>query len=142
MSTDAVDFRGAVGTLFDTGWAGATPVAWPNRDFKPPSDQKTHWVRMSIFEADSRQHEIGCPTPQFREEGLVIFQVFAPRNKGDGQALTLADSIGNIFRKQKVIYTNGRAIFRAPQRRQVGPTSDGDWYQVNVSIPYVRDNIA
>lgn len=147
MATDAVDFRAAVGTLFNTGWAGATPIAWPGRDFEPPADLAS-FVRMTIIESDSRQIEIGHTTNQYREVGLIIFQIFTETDQGDGLALTLADNVANIFRSQQVTYTDGRAIFRAPQRRVIGPNSDGvsssagNWFQVNVSIPYIRDNIA
>ena len=70
MATDAVDFRGAVGTLFDTGWAGQTDIAWPGKDFTQPDDQSS-WVRLTIIESDTRQYEIGCPTNQYREAGLA-----------------------------------------------------------------------
>jgi hypothetical protein len=142
MATDSVDFRGAVGTFFAAGWGTTTPIAWPGRDYAPPASQSS-WVRLTVIESDTRQHEIGTVSQnQYRESGLVIVQVFTETNQGDGPALTLADQVATIFRKQSVAYTNGRAIFRAPQVRVIGPNSDAAWFQVNVSIPYIRDNIA
>lgn len=138
MSTDSVDFRGATGTFFNTGWASATPVSWPGRDFSPPTDGSS-WVRFTISEGESFQHEMGKVEVQFRDVGLVMIQVFTELNKGDGPALTLADQVATIFRRKKVTYTDGRAIFRAPNIRRVGP--DEAWYQVNVTVPYVRDTL-
>jgi hypothetical protein len=140
MSTDAVDFRGAVGTFFDTGWAATTPIAWPGRDYTPPSNGAS-WVRLSITESDTNQIEIGAPCPQHREAGLIIVQVFTETNKGDGPAITLADQVATIFRRQQVTYTDGRAIFRSPQVRVIGPSAEAEWFQVNVSIPYIRDTL-
>jgi len=135
-----VDFRAAVGTLFDTGWASATPIAWQGRSFEPAKDD-TSWVRLSILESDTFQHEIGSTNVQQREVGLVMVQVFTQVDKGDGPALTLADSVATIFRRQNVLYTNGRAIFRIPRVRVIGIDGSGAtaWFQVNVSVPYIRD---
>lgn len=147
MSTDAVDFRGAIGAFFAAGWGTTTEVAWPGRDYTPPTDQ-TSWVRMSIIESDTFQHEIGTPCPQFREVGLIIFQVFTKADIGDGPARALADQIATIFRRQSISYTDGRALIEAPAIRVIGPDAGnstggegGAWFQVNVSIPYKRDTL-
>ena len=140
MSTDSLDFRGAVGTFFNTEWGVTTTIAWPGRDFDPPINGDS-WVRLSIIESDTRQTEIGHPDAQVRELGLIIVQVFTKTDKGDGLGLILADQVATVFRRKKVTYTNGRAIFRSPQVRVIGPSADQDWFQVNVSTPYVRDTL-
>jgi hypothetical protein len=142
-TTDTVDFRGALGTFFVAGWASTTPIAWPGRDFPRPEDGSS-WVRLTIDEIDSFQTELGSvPQTEIRSPGLIIIQIFTEANKGDGPALTLADQVSAIFRKQEVSYTDGRAIFRAPRTRVIGITSEkganSAWFQVNVSVPYIRD---
>jgi len=125
--------RQAVGTLLD-GWT-ATQIAWPNRDFTPPS--KASWIAVTIQAGDSAQIELGADKVVHRHPGLVVIQVFSPANWGDKTALDLADQVAALFRRQRLSYTDGSILFRTPTVREIGV--DGSLFQVNVSIPFVRD---
>lgn len=125
--------REAVGTVLQN-WA-ATPISWPNRDFTPP--ESSEWIAVSIRAGDSQQIEIGSPTITHRHSGLVYVQIFSPIGKGDKAALDIADQIAALFRRYRQSVTNGGIVFRTPTIRAVGV--DGAFFQVNVSVPYVRD---
>lgn len=121
---------------FETQWASETPVAWPNVEFKPPEEDA--WVRFTIVNADARQASFGDATNFHRHPGMVMVQVFTPVNRGDKEALQLADQVANIFRNW---YSSGSRI-----RFQITPTVkpvgvDRNWFQVNVSCPYIRDSL-
>lgn len=125
--------REAVGTIMG-GWT-TTQIAWPNRDFTPPP--KASWVSVTIRSAEAHQIEIGSPKVVQRHPGLVMIQVFSPANWGDKTALDLADQVAALFRRQRLSYTDGSILFRTPTVRAIGV--DGAFFQVNVSIPFVRD---
>jgi len=134
--TAAVE-RKAVGAVL-AGWT-ATQIAWPNRDFTPPA--KASWLSVTIQAGDAAQIEFGSSADSVthRHPGIVVVQVFTPANWGDKTALDLADSVAALFRRQRLSYTDGSVLFRTPSVRTIGV--DGAFYQVNVSVPFVRDYI-
>lgn len=92
------------------------------------------WVRVNILNSDSKQVSLGN-NPYFRYKGLLIFQIFTKPNIGSGRAMSIADQITTIFRGQKV----GTITFRPPVTDKVG--ENGGWYQVNVSVPFFREEL-
>jgi len=130
--TAAVE-REAVGTIL-SAWT-ATQIAWPNRKFDPPT--KASWIQVSIQSGDAAQIELGASKVVHRHPGIVLVQVFVPTDWGDKTALDLGDSVAALFRRQRMSYTDGSIVFRSPVVRSIGV--DGALYQVNVSIPFVRD---
>ena len=146
----AVDERTAIGTLFNAEWdSDTTPIAWPNRNFTPP--QNNSWVRLSILQGEPFQIEIGSANcNQHRSPGFVMISVFSPMNKGDAAALALAETAAQIFRSTKRVSAgaNGDIRFRTPEVKAIGIDSkgsrdldEGTYYQVNVSVPFVRDDV-
>lgn len=90
------------------------------------------WIRTNILNSDSQQISLGS-NPWFRYKGLVIFQIFTKPNIGSGRATQLADTITGLFRNTKI----GAITFRPPRVDKIG--EDGGWYQVNVSVPFFRE---
>lgn len=127
----------AIRTLFNTGWAGATPVAYENEPFTPPADAA--YVALIVKPDDAFQHELGGPGTYFRHPGLIFVMVFSPPDKGNNAALVLADNVAAIFRRQTSTIVDGRILYRAPSIKPIGLTDDG-WFHVNVVIPYIRDS--
>lgn len=127
----------AIRTLFNTGWAGATPVAYENEAFTPPADAP--YVSLSIKPDDAFQHEMGSTQVTFRHPGLIFVMVFAPPDRGNNAALVLADNAAEIFRRQSSTIVDGRILYRAPSIQPIGLTDEG-WFHVNVVIPYIRDS--
>lgn len=119
--------------MFNTQWGVKTPIAWPNVDFNQPA---TAWVRFNIIYGDSQQTDFGGSLHNERTSGVVIIQVFTPLNQGDAEALGLADDVANIFRNW--CGTNIRC--RTPAIKDIGNDGFG-WYQVNVSIPFIYDEL-
>ena len=149
MSSEAE--RKAIGTLFNTGWGSTTPISYQNRDFSPP--EGSEWVRLTINPADSFRIELGTGLKHERTVGIVQVQVFVPANTGDGRSTELGDMVADIFRDQQVdlldpsdgVTVMGRIIFRTPTLRPIGVDTrlemKGLFYQMNVSVPYVRDSV-
>jgi Bacteriophage related domain of unknown function len=131
--------RAAVGSLLGN-WT-ATQIAWPNRDFTPPT--KAAWLQVFIQAGDAAQIEFGSlGNATHRHPGIVVVQVFTPANWGDKTALELGDQVAALFRRQRSDFEDedgkhGSIVFRSPAVRAIGV--DGAYFQVNVSIPFVRD---
>ncbi|HRS37435.1 MAG TPA: phage tail terminator-like protein [Thermoanaerobaculia bacterium] len=120
----------------------STAVDWSDFNggrFAPPEPDpaggaSASWIRPAVRVADAQRAELG-PVAIRRTTGVVIVQVFVPIGAGDAIAASLAASVAAIFRD---LEQNGMQ-FLEPQPRPVGPEPDGAWYQVNVEIPFRRD---
>lgn len=121
-------------TRFNTVWNNTLPVAWPNVEYTPTVG--TPWTRITIFDNPSAQVDIGSPLKTYRNTGLIIVQIFCELNKGNGTALGYADTVAGIFRN----WCGSTVRCRAPHVEDIGNDGHG-WYQVNVSIPFVRDEL-
>jgi hypothetical protein len=125
--------REAVGTILGS-WT-QTQIEWPNKAFTPPA--KAAWLRVTLQSADAAQVELGADRVIHRHPGIVLVQVFVPANWGDKTALDLGEAVAALFRRQRVEFVDGSIVFRTPAVRSIGV--DGAQFQVNVSIPFVRD---
>lgn len=132
-----VEENTAIRTIFNTGWAGATPVAYENEKFTPPADAA--YASLVVRPDTAFQHEMGSPQVQFRHPGLIFIMIFSPPDQGNAAALALADSAADIFRRQSSTFTDGRILYRAPTITPIGITDEG-YFHVNVVIPYIRDS--
>ena len=111
------------------------PVSWPNESFEVPNPPKTY-VRFSIANGDSKLMDIGSEIKTYRNIGIIYLSLFCPPNTGNGQIMIQADNMANIFRSW-----NGQSVkCRTPSIKHIGTVSDG-WYQVNVVIPFQRDEL-
>lgn len=120
---------------FNTQFSASQPsvsIAWPNTQFTPTVGSA--WVRFSLQQVLADQIGFGSSVVRDRHQGTVFVQVFAPTDKGVKSALEIADDAAAALRR----YSTTGLFTRTPLVQDVGPTDDG-WYQVNVSIPYQRD---
>ncbi len=101
-----------------------------NANFTPP---KSTYVVLTIRLGTAFQATAGGTTKLFRRPGIAIFQVFAPIDSGEAEALTLADSIASGFRA----VTDGNVMYETPTVATVGRTDD--LWQVNVTCPFESD---
>jgi len=127
--------REAVGTLL-SGWV-TTDVQWPNKAYTPKNG--TSYTRVVLQAADGRQLEFGADKVVHRQPGILLLMVFWPADRGDAGGRTIADSLAARFRRKRVEFTDGSILFRTPTIRAIG--EDGAFYQFNVSVPFVRDNL-
>ena len=130
---------------FSTGWrtlksAGPpavyeakTPIAWPNVNFTPPSGP---WVRFNVLDGEGAWRSIGSPGSNIAGYvGVVVIQIFVPLLSGESTARDLADDAAAIFQGQVI-----SGIRFSPATAQILNTSLADgWHQINVTIPFSRD---
>lgn len=118
-----------VESFFIAQWAATTPIVFENGE----SSNNANWVRLSIQNGEAYQASLG-DDPAFRHPGIVFVQIFTPKDEGSGPALQFADLVDAIFRNQKL----GNIRFRVPQVRKV--PIDSEWYTVNVSVEFYRED--
>jgi hypothetical protein len=122
---------------------GNIPVEWPNKVFTKPAEGIT-WIRFTVLDQLGKQLEMGSPTTNTnRTYGSLILQVFAPGDQGDGEVLQLCDKLGALYRQQILNFSDsppsGMVRMRNPTIKEIG--LDGAYWQVNVTIPFHRDDV-
>ena len=134
-------------TAVSERWAiGDILSAWTTTDVVLPNDPKytpiagRPYVRATLRQGDAFQVEIGSPMVIHRYPGLLILQVFSPVGEADKPVKLLADALAALFRRAKRSFTDGSITFRTPAVRDVGES--GAFYQVNVTVPFVRDHMS
>ena len=103
-------------------------------DNVPYDGSKDEWVRVTILPADAKQIDLG-PGGTHRYTGVLTFQIFVRPNVGSGRALAIADLLSPIFRAQRI----STIMFRTPAVRVVGRDPEGEWFQVNLSVNFFRE---
>ena len=126
----------ALRARFNTEWAGATPIAWPNARFVPTNDAA--WVRFAVKDGDVNTASIGGDTNIHRHLGLLYVMVFTPLSSGDAAALTLADTAAAIFRGWQD--PSSGVYFRSPPKATLIGVDEDTWYHANMIAPFERDS--
>lgn len=128
-ASELVDFE----NKFGTAWGATTPVAYGN----VAGDASTaEFVRFNVIPSGALEMSIGSPGAQLhRYTGVAMVQIFVAPNEGELRARVLAQQAIDIFREAK--FSN--ILCRSPYMIPIGVVDS--YYQVNVVIPYQRDEI-
>jgi hypothetical protein len=105
-----------------------TPVAWENVAFDTPNSAA--WVRFQVLNGSSGYRAINGLK---RHLGLIIVQVFVPKDTGTSKAREYADTVSQIFDSKKF----SDVVCDVASVQTIG--TDDIWHQVNVTVPYWRD---
>lgn len=97
---------------------------------------ETLWMRFQVLPANSDVREMGGG--KARTFGIALASIFAAPKTGDKVALETADSIVAAFKQVGYTFGGVTVTFRTPELSVFGLV--GDWYQVNVSIPFWTDD--
>jgi len=109
----------------------ACNVKYSNVDFQPVAG--TAWAELRVVVADSVHAEIG--TGLHRNAGIISVNIYEPRGTGTAQGKYKADLAAAVFRSQQF---NGITC-RSPKVVEVGEVNE--WYVINMSVPYYRDQV-
>jgi hypothetical protein len=92
------------------------------------------WCQPRVTAGDTKLVSIGGEgSRRYRTVGIFSVAIMLKPDGGNGQALTLADSIASYLRNWK----SGNIRTYAPTVHDLGLS--GAWYQVNVLVPYQSD---
>lgn len=129
--------KAALRGRFKIAFAGAKPVAWPNKAFDPATEAASGWyVRFSTTTAGADQVASGSPgSNPTRQYGQLTLAIYAPENEGEADADTLGDTIIDIFRGYSTGHLRCRPV---PFARQIG--NENGYYRLNVIVPFEFDD--
>jgi hypothetical protein len=114
----------------------AVPIKFENAHFIQP---ETPWVALFILDGSAFQTELGVQTVD-RHTGLVHVDVLVPQHTGTSRANTIAEFVGNVFRRQTATMSDGAVVrFRVPSMTKLGEQSG--FYRLVCRIPYIRDEV-
>ena len=132
--------RVLIETRFNTGWSSRTPIRFGNVAFNQPANQE--WVALSIRWGESGQISIGpVGTRLERHNGVVIIQMFVPKNGGEKRLSENLDAGAAIFRMSTELdSTNGIEItYQTPYRAY--RAEEKELRQENLIVPFTIDSL-
>jgi hypothetical protein len=106
-----------------------TPVAWENVSFDMPNN--SGWTRLTVLNGSSGYRAINNLK---RHSGLIVVQIFVPRDTGTSTIRKYADTVTSIFDGRKF----SDVVCDVASIETIG--TDDIWHQMNVTIPYWRDS--
>ena len=134
-----VDERAAIEGRFQAQWAltahSAVPVIYENGPEKPPSDD-AH-AMLYILNGAGQQVSLGT-SPVDRYSGVIVVQLFVPKQEGTVEIRQMADAVETIFKRKQFASGAGGSI-RCRLAEAGTVPNPGYFHQMNVSIPYQRD---
>jgi len=119
----------AIESRFASGFT-ACLVKYSNVNFEPTAG--TAWAELRVIVADSIRASIG-DTNLHRNVGIISVNIFEPRGIGTAAGKLKADLAAAVFRSQSF----SGITCRSPKVVEVGEVEE--WYVINMSVPYFRD---
>jgi len=120
----------AVESRFATNFTVCS-VKFSNVNFTPIPREA--WVEIRVVIADSIKAEIGGGL--HRNAGIISVNVYEPVNTGTAAGKEKADLAAAVFRGQQF----SGITCRSPRITEVGEIDE--WYVINMSCPFFRDEI-
>lgn len=102
------------------------PVEYENVAFQPPANAV--WCRFSILSSERADAAIGVAFK--RNVGVVMLQIFTPKDGGTKAANEATDKLASILDNASIAPGSGDIQFQTVSQRTVGLNRDG-WHQKN-----------
>lgn len=133
-----VDFRDNLFSAFSTFWAGRTPVAYPNKTFKPEEVAGDLWVELTIAGGNPGQQSIGDSVnsgKNFQRTGTFGVLIYQRQNTGTRAAYEAADAVKQFMESPRAMGVPNTVFTSISEPQEVGP--DGVWWQLNQTCTFV-----
>ena len=140
MTTYAEAYETIANRICESARFSAAMVALENKPFDTAIDEP--WVRLTVLHFDSEQETLGrVGNRQFLRSGSVVVQVFVPYGMGVHRAQQIAQEVRDLYEgvSLRVIKMPDEPPvetmrFFAGSTLEIG--LDGDFYQINVEVPF------
>lgn len=134
MTTRAEARNAIAERLFNSGIFNTLNIAVPGRDFTVPPISDAPWCRIAFSDGTSEQRTIGGDEQLVRFERTARFtvQVFTEQGRGSNEGLALAESVADLYEKQR---GDKPVSYESPDVSDRGVDPNG-WYQHAVVVIY------
>lgn len=135
MSLASATFENAARQRFDTVVVAKNDLAveYPNAKFKVPDNKL--WMRWTFIPGEQQQASIGS-AKTYRTPGVMIVQIFVPRDTGTALVRQWTNTIENAF----LSVSAGGIQWKTPHVEVIG--NRGGWWQTNVVCPFYFDQLS
>lgn len=135
LTIKPAQFRDNLFAAFATFWAGRTPVAYPNVQFRPETVAGDAWVELQLVGDDAGRTEIGSSEAgqPASFSGTLGISIYVRMGQGTDLAYDLAEAAVAFMEAPRNVPNTLLRDISAPQ--EIGP--DGVWWQVNVTCTFV-----
>ena len=118
----------AIETAIASGWT-ATPIAWPNVPFTPPTDGS--WLKVNFLWGNGQILTKGGLASIV---GILQLAVFTPNDMGDGDVDASAETARALFNQLRLASPNQDVMFGSVS----GPVKQNEesWRSVVLSCPF------
>lgn len=138
MTLDRSQARDELSKMVTDVWPGNTDyLIYDDLPGSKP-DTTEMWGRLTIKHIDGQQANLGGSTPsrRYSRTGILTVQIFTPSGKGLSSADDHAKIISGAFEGTQ---SPSGIWFRNVTAQEIGP--DGDFYQTNVTLTFMYDEI-
>jgi len=108
-------------------------VAWENYDFEPSGG--TLWIRPKLLPGETVQSSLGTDGTDL-SNGVYQIDIFSKAGMGKNEAVMMADTIADRFKRGTELIYNSRVITIRNVSRLAGTVNAEGWFQVTIEIIY------
>ncbi len=128
----------AIVEAWSTGWVALhpdVPFTLDNEAFDAASAPDT-WARVTIVPSLRAQGSMGpVGSQRFESKGYIAVQLFTPSDAGASTARGLCDDVRKVLERKGFVVGSETVVTFAGSTKS--PTTDGRWYQVTVTVPFL-----
>jgi hypothetical protein len=112
------------------------PIAWPNKPFTPVVGSP--YLRATMMPAEPLTIA-SFVQGENRYSGIMQVDVFVPDGDGTKRATTIADIVGNHFKRGLTVAAQTFSILIRRPPYMLSPYKDGAWWGIPVRVYYIAD---
>ena len=94
-------------------------------------DKTPAYISLTDISGDAESLGIGMDA--FKVTGAFVIQIFTPLGKGTEQSRSIASSLADLLNNKDL----SGFTFLTPELNAFGQVEDADYYQLNLTVPYV-----
>lgn len=117
-------------THFSNNWT-ETSIVYQNVAY----NELNEFIRLNVLSGKRFQASLGCVNNTYRTPGVLMIQIFTPKNEGTKRALDIADLLISFLQSKVIGTVNFKTLYISFQ----GIVDS--FYQVNLNCPFYVDNI-
>jgi hypothetical protein len=132
MTTAAIGaaLKARLGTF---AFTPAVPIAWPNKDFTPPTGAEARYLRVDFVRAPNERLTI---KGRHRRSGSVVVTVASRANNGSGEGDGLADAVATHFPVDLILQAGTERLRITAEPSIRDGFLDGAFWRTPVIIPW------